>query len=99
MTSSESDRLDKAAEKFLVPLRLNEGFDSLALANLLNVIDQCGRDWRGRETIPKSAALMLAELWPSTDACAYLHAGEMRQRIVEAAAVIGEHVSLCLDGR
>ncbi|WP_157876625.1 hypothetical protein [Streptomyces graminilatus] len=59
-----------AAEGFIGPLRLNDGFDQLALDELCRQIDRLGQRWRTAEVIPKSAALLLSELYPAISNCA-----------------------------
>ncbi|MFE2581719.1 hypothetical protein [Streptomyces sp. NPDC059378] len=90
-------QLDDAAERFIGPLRLNDGFDQLALDELCRHIDRLGQEWRTAEVIPKSAALLLAELYPAISACADLYAGDERQGMIEAAVRVGERVTYALD--
>ncbi|WP_260695714.1 hypothetical protein [Streptomyces sp. IB201691-2A2] len=35
-------RLEEAANRFVIPLRMNEGFDEQALLQLQEEIDRCG---------------------------------------------------------
>ncbi|MFG2795522.1 hypothetical protein [Streptomyces pseudovenezuelae] len=90
-------QLRDAADGFIVPLRLNDGFDQLALDELCGTIDRLGRQWRTAEVIPKSVALILSELYPAISACAELHEGDERQRMIEAAVRVGERVTYALD--
>jgi hypothetical protein len=90
-------QLDDAAERFVVPLRLNDGFDQLALDELCRQIDRFGHRWRTSEVIPKSAALILSELYPAISACADLYSGDERRRMIEAAVRVGERVTFALD--
>jgi hypothetical protein len=39
-------RLEEAANRFVIPLRMNEGFDEQALLQLQEEIDRCGTVWR-----------------------------------------------------
>jgi hypothetical protein len=41
--------------------------------------------------------LILAELCPAIEACAWLYDGNMRQRIQEAGAMMSEAVTAALD--
>ena len=90
-------QLADAAEGFIGPLRLNDGFDELALNELCRHIDRLGQQWRTSEVIPKSAALILSELYPAISACADLYSGDERQRMIEAAVRVGERVTFALD--
>lgn len=90
-------QLSEAADGFIVPLRLNDGFDRLALDELCRQIDQFGHQWRTSEVIPKSVALLLSELYPAISACADLYTGDERQRMIEAAVRVGERVTYALD--
>ena len=56
-----------------------------------------GQQWRTSEVIPKSAALILSELYPAISACADLYSGDERQRMIEAAVRVGERVTFALD--
>lgn len=38
-------RLEEAADRFVILLRMNEGFDELALLQLQEQIDRCGTAW------------------------------------------------------
>ncbi|WP_329351887.1 hypothetical protein OG226_41305 [Streptomyces sp. NBC_01261] len=90
-------RLDEAATRFVVPLRMNEGFDEQAFLRLQEEIDRCGTAWRKEPHVPKRAALILAELHPAIEACAWLYEGDMRQRIQEAGLMVSEAVTDALD--
>lgn len=90
-------RLEEAANRFVIPLRMNEGFDERALLQLKEDIDHCGTAWREETHVPKRAALILAELFPAIEACAWLYEGEMRQRIQEAGVMVSEAVIAALD--
>lgn len=90
-------RLRVAGERFVIPLRRNEAFDPDALDELCEAIDSCGRIWAASPTVPKAAALILAELFPAIDDCAWLYPDPLRQRIVEAAARVAQSVSASLD--
>lgn len=90
-------QLSEAADGFIVPLRLNDGFDQLALDELCRQIDRLGQQWRTAEVIPKSAALILSELYPAISACADLYTGDERQRMIDAAVRVGERVTFALD--
>ncbi|MFD7537861.1 MULTISPECIES: hypothetical protein [unclassified Streptomyces] len=90
-------RLEETATRFVIPLRMNEGFDEQALLQLQEEIDRCGRAWRNETHIPKRAALILAELSPAIEACAWLYEGDMRQQIQEAGLAVWEAVTGALD--
>ncbi|MET7352809.1 hypothetical protein [Streptomyces mirabilis] len=90
-------RLEEAANRFVIPLRMNEGFDEQALLQLQEEIDRCGTAWREGTHVPKRAALTLAELFPAIEACAWLYEGKVRQRIQEAGAMVSEAVTAALD--
>ncbi|MFJ9631499.1 hypothetical protein ACIRU8_27685 [Streptomyces sp. NPDC101175] len=86
-----------AADRFVMPLRMNEGFDEQALLTLEEEIDCCGTAWKAADHVPKRAALILAELHPAIEACAWLYEGDMRQRIQEAGVMVSEAVIAALD--
>ncbi|MFG3283446.1 hypothetical protein [Streptomyces sp. NPDC048111] len=90
-------RLEETATRFVIPLRMNEGFDEQALLQLQAEIDRCGRAWRNETHVPKREALILAELSPAIEACAWLYEGDMRQRIQEAGLAVSEAVTGALD--
>lgn len=92
-----SRRLRTAVQRFVVPLRRSEGFEPEALDELCEAIDIFGRIWAASPTVPKAAALTLAELFPAIDRCAWLYPDPMRQRILEAAARVAQSVSASLD--
>ncbi|KPI12221.1 hypothetical protein OK006_3945 [Actinobacteria bacterium OK006] len=90
-------RLEEAANRFVIPLRMNEEFDEQALLQLQEEIDRCGAAWRECTHVPKRAALILSELLPAIEACAWLYDGNMRQRIQDAGAMVSEAVTAALD--
>lgn len=93
-----TESLREAAERFMLPLRIGEGFDPDALDALCEQVDRCGRLWSGAPSVPKAAALILAELYPALDECAALHQDPLRLRIVHAAGRVRASVSASLDG-
>ncbi|MFJ5234855.1 hypothetical protein ACIQBJ_33830 [Kitasatospora sp. NPDC088391] len=97
MESERVARLAAVAERFVVGLRMNEGFDEVLLRQLREEIDRCGAAWRERDEVPKRGALILAELYAAIDACAWLYTGETRERIVDAAVEVHEAVVAALD--
>lgn len=90
-------RLRESAEHFVLMLRREEGFDLEALDELCEAIDRCGRCWAHSDTVPKSAAQTLSELFPAIEACAWLYPEPTRQRISEAAVRGAQSVSAGLD--
>ena len=96
-TAAATRRMRTAAERFVVQLRRNEGFDPDALDELCEAIDSCGRSWVASASVPKSAALILAELYPAVEGCAELYPEPTRTRILEAAARVAQSVSASLD--
>ncbi|MFF3583946.1 hypothetical protein [Streptomyces mirabilis] len=90
-------RLEEAENRFVIPMRMNEGLDEQALLQLQEEIDRCGTAWRECTHVPKRAALILAELLPAIEACAWLYDGNMRRRIQEAGAMVSEAVTAALD--
>ncbi|MEV7322024.1 hypothetical protein [Streptomyces sp. NPDC093970] len=97
MGTASISRLEEAANGFVMPLRMNEGFDEQALVELHREIGRCETAWRDATHVPKRAALILAELSPSIEACAWLYEGDMRQRIQEAGLMVSEAVIAALD--
>ncbi|MEU9381349.1 hypothetical protein AB0D38_10260 [Streptomyces sp. NPDC048279] len=97
METDLASRLEEAADRFVIPLRMNEGFDEQALLQLREEIDRCGTAWREETHVPKRAALILAELHPAIEACVWLYEGDMRQRIQEAGLTVSEAVTAALD--
>lgn len=97
METDLMSRLEEAVGRFVIPLRMNEGFDEPALRQLQEQIDHCGTAWREETHVPKRAALILAELHPAIEACAWLYEGNMRQRIQEAGVMVSEAVIAALD--
>ncbi|AZP14996.1 hypothetical protein ACIGMX_38630 [Streptomyces aquilus] len=97
METDSVSRLEEAADRFVIPLRMNEGFNEQALLQLREEIDRCGTAWREETHVPKRAALILAELHPTIEACAWLYEGDMRQRIQEAGLTVSEAVTAALD--
>ncbi|MFG3285182.1 hypothetical protein [Streptomyces sp. NPDC048111] len=92
-----ASRLEEAADRFVIPLRRNEGYDEQALLRLREEIDRCGTAWREETHVPKRAALILAGLHPAIEACAWLYEGDMRQRIQEAGLTVSEADTAALD--
>ena len=55
-------RLEETANRFVIPLHMNEGFDEQALLHLQEEIDRCGRTWRSEAvTVAKEASMRHAE--------------------------------------
>ena len=88
-------QLVDAAEALLVPLRMGQGLDDQALANLELALDEFARQWRSEPLIPKRAASVLAEIWPAMEASSELYADERGPRIREEAVRLSDRVFLC----
>ncbi|MEW1773843.1 hypothetical protein [Streptomyces sp. NPDC086777] len=97
METALVSRLEEAADRFVIPLRMNGGVDEQAFLRLLEEIDRCGTAWREETHVPKRAALILAEIHPAIEACAWLYEGDMRQRVQEAGPAVSEAVTAALD--
>jgi hypothetical protein len=84
-----------AVESVLVPLRMGQGLDDIALAGLEAAIDSFADHWSGERLIPKQAAAIVAEIWPALDSCAALYDEAGSDLIRRVAARLTERVSRC----
>jgi hypothetical protein len=50
--SPEVDALEHAVGRFAVPLRMGDGIDDLALADLCEALRNCAAAWNGQDLIP-----------------------------------------------
>lgn len=95
MKEASVTQLVDAAEAFLVPLRMGEGLDEQALALLETAIDTFANQWRRDSMIPKSAASVLSEIWPSMEAASDLYPDERGDRIRDIAVRLGDRIAVC----
>lgn len=91
LTSSELHELVVSSEQFLVPLRMGEGFDRDKFQNLCLALNKCATIWATRDSIPKLAANILVDLYPSIISASYLYSTEGDQ-IREEAEIIADLV-------
>lgn len=90
MGNESLNTLNDVAAAFTTGLRLGEGFDDSSFQTLRAAIRACGAEWAGEDAIPKSAAILLVDLWPSIQACAYLYEGQEADRIMKTADEVAD---------
>ncbi|HEY6332621.1 MAG TPA: hypothetical protein VI756_25080 [Blastocatellia bacterium] len=83
----------KAANEFLVSLRLLKGFDQEKFERLCQVLRQCKDVWRDREDIPKAAVVIMLDLFPVTSSLADRYA-ERPDKGVDGDEVFNAAVTL-----
>lgn len=84
------DVLFRAAEEFLVSLRIGDGFDEKKFEQLSNVLSRCKEEWSNSEYVPKLAVEILVDLFPLTEGCSYLYKEPQAQRIRDAALQLND---------
>lgn len=99
MANNPLDALDESAETFTTGLRLGDGFDEEKFQSLCDALRACAELWAAEESIPKSAAMLLVDLWPSIQACSYLYSGREADRIMKAADSIADLTRSALSVR
>ena len=90
------DRLLNAVEAFTSPLRMGDGIDESALAELKAALVSFAAAWKGDEMIPKAATAVLAELYPAMDGSAGLYDSDYAKRIGDEAVTLYDLVSACM---
>jgi uncharacterized protein (UPF0548 family) len=90
MENDPLGNLSDSAEAFSTKLRLGEGFDERQFEALCDALRACAELWATRDNIPKSAVILLVDLWPSIQACSYLYSGQEADRIMKAADSIAD---------
>lgn len=85
---AQADALIAMIDEFSVPLRMREGLDEGAFKKYVTVLQDCAAAWRGRATIPRSAANVLVDIFPTTDAVAYSYDEDQQARIKDAARTL-----------
>jgi len=74
---------------------MGQGLDEVALGRLEVALDEFAVAWRTEAMIPKSAASVLAELWPALDSSSYLYPDERADRIRDQAVHLSDRVAQC----
>ena len=97
MTDSSVIGVIEAVKALLVPLRMGQGLDETALADLERALEKFAVDWSHEKVIPKVAASVLAELIPSLESASYLYPDERGQRILELSATLSDKVARCFE--
>jgi hypothetical protein len=90
------DRLLNAVIAFTEPLRMGDGIDEPALAELKAALVAFAAAWKGDEMIPKDAATVLAELYPAMDGSTGLYASDYAKRIYDEAIALYDLVAACM---
>ena len=98
MTSSPSEVVDleQAWTEFDLGLRFREGFSEALFARLRSSLVTCAAAWRGQDAIPRRAASILVDIFPATEANASLYEGGDRDRVMDAAFALQDHVRECV---
>jgi hypothetical protein len=90
------ERLLVSVEKFTVPLRMGDGVDEPALAELKSALTTLASAWKGEQMIPKRAAAVLTELYPAVEGCSSLYPDDQASRVLEEANELLDLVQACM---
>ena len=90
MSHEVINRLLLACELFLVPLRAGDGFDDAEFERLCTALQTCVEVWKSADSIPKSLANVLVDLWPGIQSAAYPYDAQEAAKINKAADIVGD---------
>lgn len=93
--SDTTQRLEEAANDFIVPLRLGDGFNEESFQSLCEAVRAFNEEWRSEKVLPKAGVLVLIDLPRMVDACHTLYQAEERQRVIDSSM---ELVDVILEG-
>ena len=85
MSDTYVDNLIAAAEEFLVPLRVAEGFHEDKFRKLVLALQACKAQWAIVDSIPKRAVGVLVDLFPLTLGCSDTYSGLEADQVTKAA--------------
>jgi len=88
-------QLDRCWVDFIVQLRNGSGFDETAFKALCQSLDDCTRSWEKSAFVPKLAARVFIDLYPSIEVCAYMYEGDDADKIRNAAEVVTDLARRC----
>lgn len=91
------ERLIAASDKFVTPLRMGMGFNEHDFLELCRILDECAKSWKKSDVIPKKAAILLVDLFPSIEASSYLYKDGEDKRILKAADTISDMIRYALS--
>ena len=77
---SHTNTVDILLEKsrdFLVPLRMGKGFSEENFDAFCLAIKEFGREWGGKEVIPKSAANLFIDAYTAMVGCSHLYPSQI----------------------
>lgn len=92
----EAEALVAAWEEFSVPLRMKDGIDDQALANLKSALSDCADAWRGVDTIPRRAVNVLVDISPTMETFVQSYGEPTAGRLRETAYSLQELVWACV---
>jgi hypothetical protein len=94
MTNEIEDELHNAAERFLIPLRMGDGFDLAAAERVKRSLSAAAVAWSNSSVVSKSAAMLFVDLANAAEACISLYperdAATIRTKVDEIAALVRE---------
>lgn len=96
VVSTEVEELTTSWERFVTPLRLNDGVNEDHLASLTKALVRCAEVWRDLDQIPRSGVHVLVGIVPAMDNLAYAYEEPMAARIREAMVSLQELVWECV---
>ncbi|WP_181785522.1 hypothetical protein [Streptomyces phytophilus] len=89
-------RLAEAWEVFDLALRMREGLNEESLANLRQALEDCERDWRSKDQIPRLAVNILVDIFPATEGNAALYDRAEQERVMRVAFDLQDLVGRCV---
>jgi hypothetical protein len=78
---------------------MRDGLSERAYGRLRDALQACARSWEGRDFVPRLGANILVDIFPATEASAYLYSGEERARILEISFYLQDLVRECVGVR
>ncbi|QUQ64590.1 hypothetical protein [Kutzneria sp. CA-103260] len=94
--SAEVDRLLVTWDRFTVALRMNEGFNGTAYAELRSALTDLTAAWQGMDALPRLGVNVLVDIVPTVDAMTMSYPAPTSSKIGEAVFELQELIAECV---
>jgi hypothetical protein len=89
--------LNVTYNKFIVPLRMGDGFDEESFLHFCHLVSKCANEWKDTNVIPKQAANIFIDAYSAMISITSLYDENIAEKINQSADYMNDLIRQCVN--